>query len=89
MDEERTDEETHHMIKTKWFSNGRESVRTEMYMNECIAPTSVVLWFRGRLHQAAWINVKYLTGFGYQNKAQYRAYVDSWWTFYAQERYCS
>lgn len=77
-----------HAIKTTWVSSSQSVI--EEYRNDCLCPLSTVVFFRNRLrlaHSRPRLSYLSLSGWGYQNEAQFRACLGSWWRFYKKERY--
>ena len=77
-----------HSIRTQWVIDGKESeILVEKYLNNTVAPTSVLMWFWRRTHQCEWLEALLLTGFNWQHKAQFRSFMQCNFDFYTVERF--
>lgn len=77
-----------HTIRTRCVLNGvRGKVQTERYLNNAIAPTSVVMWFWRRTNLFNSIHPLLFTGYHYQSLEQFRAFIGCNFDFFTVERY--
>ena len=83
-----TSAEHSHFVTTAWIHED-DTVKTlrESYMNKCIAPSSVIIWFRDRTKQHELISALSITGWSYQSFKQYTALRGCLFDFYTKERY--
>lgn len=78
---------TSHKICTRYMPESRNEEYTELYLDKCVAPTSVVVWFWNRTGQNKWLHYILLTGFNYQSFDQFSSFVECGFNFYTKERY--